>query len=197
MPKTANPQLGTDILEAAARLLKQGSADAVTMRAVAEETGVAVTTIYERFGDRRGLLRALAEHFAQEEGRVLSKWTTIEQIFQQYPQFALAEPHRYKLLADTFLERVATSGSPGFELVKKALAQRLGGTSDDQNDLALALVALLAGTVTGIVTAGENAEYQAWIRRAVKSLLDRVLANSQKTPKRLARPKRHRGAAAK
>lgn len=190
MPRTANPQLGNDILKAAAQLLTQGSAEAVTMRALAEQTGVAVTTIYERFGDRRGLLRALALHIAQDEARVFSRWTTVEQIFEQYPQYALEDPHRYKLLADTFLERIGTEeGAPAFGLLTRMLADRLGGTPAEQRDLALGLVALMAGTVTGIITAGDNTEKQEWVRRAVKSLLRRVLTNGGRGSVRETRKK--------
>jgi AcrR family transcriptional regulator len=46
------------IREAALRLLREGGPAAVTVEAVAAESGVAKTTIYRRFADRDALLRA-------------------------------------------------------------------------------------------------------------------------------------------
>jgi AcrR family transcriptional regulator len=50
------------IVEAAAALLAQDGRDAVTTRAVAGRAGVQAPTIYRLFGDKDGLLDAVAEH---------------------------------------------------------------------------------------------------------------------------------------
>jgi AcrR family transcriptional regulator len=50
------------IVGAAARLLREGGARAVTTRAVAQEAGVPPPTIFRIFGDKDGLLEAVAEH---------------------------------------------------------------------------------------------------------------------------------------
>lgn len=52
----------TDIVEAAAQLLRAEGPDAVTTRGVAAEAGVQAPTIYRLFGDKDGLLEAVAEH---------------------------------------------------------------------------------------------------------------------------------------
>jgi AcrR family transcriptional regulator len=49
------------IVEAAGRLLRDGGAQAVTTRAVAEAAGVPAPTIFRLFGDKAGLLDAVAE----------------------------------------------------------------------------------------------------------------------------------------
>ena len=49
------------ILDAAARLLAQGDREALTTRAVSAAAGVQAPTIYRLFGDKRGLLDAVAE----------------------------------------------------------------------------------------------------------------------------------------
>ncbi len=182
MPRLADPKIGTEILDAATRLLDKDSADAVTMRAVSEQTGIAVTTIYERFGDRRGLLHSLALHVAEDEALMLSRWSTIEELFCRYLDFAQVSPHRYKLLADTFFERLESkSGVPGFDWLKTLLARRIGGTPEEHTELALGIVALLVGTVSGIVYAGEdNVGYQARVRNAATSVLTRALASKEK-----------------
>jgi len=50
------------IVEVAADLLASGGREAVTTRAVGAAAGVQAPTIYRLFGDKRGLLNAVAEH---------------------------------------------------------------------------------------------------------------------------------------
>ncbi len=50
------------IVRAAAELLAQGGRDAVTTRAVASRVGVSPPTIYRLFGEKNGLLSAVAEY---------------------------------------------------------------------------------------------------------------------------------------
>lgn len=52
----------TRIVVAAAALMASGGRDAATTRAVAVAAGVQAPTIYRLFGDKRGLLDAVAEH---------------------------------------------------------------------------------------------------------------------------------------
>jgi len=52
----------TRIVAAAARLIEEGGPDAATTRAVAAAASVQAPTIYRLFGDKRGLLDAVAEH---------------------------------------------------------------------------------------------------------------------------------------
>ncbi len=52
----------TRIVSAAAELLADGGRDAVTTRAVAAAAAVQAPTIYRLFGDKSGLLDAVAEH---------------------------------------------------------------------------------------------------------------------------------------
>ena len=51
----------TSIVTAAAALLREGGARAVTTRAVADAAGVQAPTIYRLFGDKDGLIEAVAE----------------------------------------------------------------------------------------------------------------------------------------
>lgn len=54
------------IVEVAARLLQAGGAAALTTRGVAQAAGVQAPTIYRLFGDKDGLLEAVAEHVMTE-----------------------------------------------------------------------------------------------------------------------------------
>jgi len=52
----------TRIVLAAARLLRDGGREAVTTRAVESAAGVQAPTIYRLFGDKQGVIEAVAEH---------------------------------------------------------------------------------------------------------------------------------------
>ena len=66
MTAASNPATRDDvrvaIVEAATRLLQEKGADAVTTRAVAQAAQVQAPTIYRLFGDKDGLVDAVAEH---------------------------------------------------------------------------------------------------------------------------------------
>jgi AcrR family transcriptional regulator len=60
-----------DIHRAALRLLRSGGPTAVTVEAVATESGVAKTTIYRRYADREAVLRAALEAAISPPGEPL------------------------------------------------------------------------------------------------------------------------------
>ena len=61
-PSSSRDQTRAHLVEVAARLLADGGPDAVTTRSVALAAGVQAPTIYRLFGDKNGLLQAVAEH---------------------------------------------------------------------------------------------------------------------------------------
>ena len=58
----AAPDVRERIIAAAAKLIAAGGRDAATTRAVAAAAAVQAPTIYRLFGDKRGLLDAVAGH---------------------------------------------------------------------------------------------------------------------------------------
>ncbi|WAL70664.1 TetR/AcrR family transcriptional regulator [Kitasatospora sp. YST-16] len=61
-PQTSRDAVRTRLVEVAAQLLAAEGPDAVTTRSVALAAGVQAPTIYRLFGDKDGLLQAVAEH---------------------------------------------------------------------------------------------------------------------------------------
>ncbi|RYX80547.1 TetR/AcrR family transcriptional regulator [bacterium] len=59
---TPHDDLRTRVIVAAIELLTKSGRDAVTTRGVAEAAGIQAPTIYRLFGDKEGLLGAIAEH---------------------------------------------------------------------------------------------------------------------------------------
>jgi AcrR family transcriptional regulator len=99
-------------VDAAARLLHEAGAAAVTTRAVAAAAGVQAPTIYRLFGDKDGLLDAVAEqvmatYAAQKNARadaeagdpVGDPVVDLRAGWQQHVEFGLANPDLFALLA--------------------------------------------------------------------------------------------------
>lgn len=93
------------ILSAAIELLVAGGRDAVTTRAVAAAAGVQAPALYRLFGDKRGLLDAVAEHgFALYLGQKVVRAPADDPIedlragWDLHVEFGLANPAVYALM---------------------------------------------------------------------------------------------------
>lgn len=118
-PATARDGTRTRVVEAAAALMRQHGAAGVTTRAVATAAGVQAPTIYRLFGDKDGLLEAMAEHVMRTW--VTTKTAVVEAAsaddvdpvadlragWAEQIDFSLAHPDLHRLLSDP--RRAATS----------------------------------------------------------------------------------------
>jgi AcrR family transcriptional regulator len=93
------------IISAAIRLLNHGGRDAVTTRAVADAAGVQAPTIYRLFGDKGGLLDAVAEYgfAAYLKGKKVRKlsFDPVENLragWDLHVDFGLSNPALYALM---------------------------------------------------------------------------------------------------
>lgn len=96
------------IIGAAARLLREGGAVAVTTRAVAQAAGVPAPTIFRLFGDKDGLMDAVAEHVmttyvaAKSEQASSEHGDPVEDLreaWSRHVEFGLANPDLFVLLS--------------------------------------------------------------------------------------------------
>jgi AcrR family transcriptional regulator len=106
------------LLGAAAGLLEGGGIEAVTLRAVGERAGVSRQAPYKHFADKEALLATLAagyfeqfgrEMFGAAEGAGEDPLARLEAMGTAYVRFALASPHRYRLM---FGEKTQSSPHP-------------------------------------------------------------------------------------
>lgn len=101
----ARAQVRGRIVDAATRLLADGGQDAVTTRAVAGAAGVQPPAIYRLFGDKEGLLDAVAEHgyarfLASKNGDAAPR-DPVEDLrfgWDLSVEFALSNPELYALM---------------------------------------------------------------------------------------------------
>jgi AcrR family transcriptional regulator len=107
-------ELRARIVEAATRLLHERGPSAVTTRGVAHAAGVQAPAIYRLFGDKDGLLDAVAEHelarYVDDKTPVAETGDPVADLraaWDHHIRFGLANPSLFTLVADP--ERAARS----------------------------------------------------------------------------------------
>jgi AcrR family transcriptional regulator len=123
---------------------RSGSSEAVTLRAVAREVGIAAPSIYAHFSDRAAIVLAVVVQIFEElreaiEKGIESRNDAIERLVagcQAYVQFGLAHPARYGVLfseervPDSFHcnpVRVGPDGRPILEFGTESFALLVDG----------------------------------------------------------------------
>lgn len=105
-PSYHHGNLRDDLIQAALELLRRGSEDDLTLRAVARVVGVSQTAPYRHFSDKSALLAAVAETgFSKLQSRCVSAMAKSKSPEQRlarlgtgYVTFALEEPALYRLM---------------------------------------------------------------------------------------------------
>ena len=123
----------TKIVEVAARLLQEDGPLAVTTRGVADAAGVQPPTIYRLFGDKDGLLEAVAEHVldtyvsAKAEMMNVASEAHVDPIdelrsgWEMQIEFGVANPAVFRLLSEP--DRVLRS--PAAQAGRRILQSRI------------------------------------------------------------------------
>ncbi|WP_328347011.1 TetR/AcrR family transcriptional regulator [Micromonospora sp. NBC_00421] len=116
----------SDIVEAATRLLRENGAHAVTTRAVAHAAGVQAPTIYRLFGDKNGLVDAVAEHVLATH--VTTKTITAHDTgdpvadlrsgWRTHVEFGLANPELFRLLGTRGPDDLSPATIAGIEVLR-------------------------------------------------------------------------------
>lgn len=166
-PKQRTPELRDRLLEVAIELLSADGAGALTARAVARGAGTSTPAVYELFGDKGGLVRAV---FFEGFKRLYLRLSALpESDDARADLIALAAAYRAfvvdnPVLAEVMLSRPFTDFSPGPReagasgSVRTVIVERVqraidaGAIAGDPIDVAHAMVALVQG-----LAAAENA----------------------------------------
>ncbi len=195
MPRHPDPDLEQRVLDAAHALWKRGGESALTMRAVARAAGSNTPAVYRRFKDREDLVRAVLRRVAARIRDEFEVGNTIEGMAEAYIDSALRQPHEYQLFYShaRWLSPAKRSGPelrpirdsrPNFGFLEQQLATRLGGSPEDHTQLALALWAVLHGTVMLLLPKSIPEGHEKQLRRAcrisVQALLDRASVFTEK-----------------
>ena len=132
------------ILERALYLLEQRGADALTMRNLAKELGLSVSSLYRHYADRAALEAALGDEgnrllheSSRRITRNLAPREAVVAFAHAYSDFARSRPALYDLLMAPRPPRPAMPG-PGKDLWNFVLAL-VGEVTDDPDDTAAAV----------------------------------------------------------
>lgn len=150
------------ILAATAALIEEGGRDAATTRAIATAAGVQAPTIYRLFGDKRGLLDAVAEagfaaYVSKKAARVPNPdpLADLRDGWDMHVAFGLANPGLFEIMSGDAQPRQRTAS---FEAGLDVLRQRIKriaemGVLQISEERALALVqAAGVGTVFALLS---------------------------------------------
>lgn len=215
-PESQEALRGT-IIDAARRLFKEGGAQAVSMRAVAEKVGCTAGALYRYFPDKQNLLlyvweddmRYLAEYVRGAVDQTTDPIEKIRQTFLGYLRYWEQNPDSFCNLftpLNTGFDRSITpdlfpdTGSNALYFdVRDMLAQLLKGKKSAPQDPDLAMQCLLCA-VHGILALQASASHFPWfnVQEMARVAIDGMLAGwgLVKTPatsatalKRRSRPK--------
>jgi AcrR family transcriptional regulator len=159
MPRKADAGLEGRILTAAYRLWRARGERALTMRGVARAAGTTTPTLYERFSNKSDLLSLLRRRARLQLFSAIKTSHTPVEICRHALDFFTARPNDYRLISEDWAIAFARKEHmPSFEFMKQSIAAQLGGIPSQHTPLALALVALLHGTATLLLSADAHAK---------------------------------------
>ncbi|MDH7794596.1 MULTISPECIES: TetR/AcrR family transcriptional regulator [unclassified Beijerinckia] len=129
MPPSDDP-LSSDtrarIIAAAAALVAAGGSEAATTRAVANAASVQAPTIYRLFGDKRGLLDAVAEetfsNYVAGKAQRARDGDPVEDLrlgWDAHVAFGLANPAIFTLISATYPEPLSRTAAAGMAVLRE------------------------------------------------------------------------------
>ena len=201
LPKGEGRQLRAEILEATERLLLEtGSAQAVSIRAVADAVGVTAPSIYRHFADKTTLIfEVAARHFTALENHIRQACAGIDDPVDRlaamgaaYIEFGIANPEPYRIMfmtrpdvvpSEYHGEVLATSAAFGMllECVQDAIdAGRLRPENREAYPTALGLWARVHGLTSLRVSKPDMAwpDDPAFIRQYAETCLRGIVADA-------------------
>ena len=120
------------ITEAAARLLREGGAVAVTTRAVAQAAGVPAPAIFRLFGDKDGLMDAVAEYvmatYVAAKTEQARGWggdpvEDLREAWRRHVEFGLANPDLFALLSTPGRLERSSATAAGVDVLEARIAR--------------------------------------------------------------------------
>ncbi len=149
MPPARDPLTPGGIVAVALRLVEEGGPDALSMRKLAAELGVAVTAIYWHVGNREALLDAVVEEAIAEMGAIEPVGSTpqarLESVASTLHDQLLAHSHVIELISDRGLTSRVFLGA------RAVLAAELAAASLDPESIALGVHAIQLHVVGSVV----------------------------------------------
>jgi AcrR family transcriptional regulator len=178
------------ILEAAALLIGHGGPEAATTRAVAARAGVQAPTIYRLFGDKRGLLDAVAEHsmalYVASKSRHEPHPDPVQDLrdgWDMHVTFGLSNPGLFLLMSGDHQGAASPAAGAGHQvLLRRVRRIALAGRLRVSEARAVALLdAACVGTVLTLLRQPES-ERDAGLSEAAREAVMTAIATDLAAP---------------
>lgn len=177
------------IIAAAAALIAEGGNDAATTRAVAAAASVQAPTIYRLFGDKRGLLDAVAEEafstYVADKAAQSPNLDPVEDLrlgWDAHVAFGLANPAIFTLVSATYPEPLSRAAAAGIAVLRErvrrvARAGRLRVSEERAVDLIHAM-----GTGTVLTLLGKSADERTGLSEAARGAVLAAILDERSEP---------------
>jgi AcrR family transcriptional regulator len=187
-PRGEGHRLREELIEAASELLARGtSEEALSLRAVAREVGIAPTSIYLHFRDKEEILwevsearfRELGQHMDEMAAQASSPAEELRARAMAYCRYGLDHPHHYRVLFGSEpIEKAKRSLSelPGgwvFEGLRDSFARALAAGEAARTEDPFLSTVLLWATLHGLVTLRASKPQFPW--PSIEQLVDAAL----------------------
>ena len=147
--ESTTPLTAQDVVEAAGRIVEQDGLDALTMRRLSDDLGVAVTSIYWHVGNRRAVLDALVDRVLADMGMFQAIGRTprerMASLARQLRNKMLERPHLIALVHEQAKTPLM------FVPVQAAMAAELAALGQHGATAALSLRALQMHVIASVV----------------------------------------------
>lgn len=192
-PATRRGDARSDIVAAASRILRANGAHAVTTRAVAKAAGVQAPAIYRLFGDKDGLIDAVAEHvmasYAADKALAAERpgndpVADLRSAWRTHVQFGLANAELYVLLSTPGRGSRSPGTTAGIDVLRTRL-QRIAAAGllrlDEQRALEM-IHAAGAGTVLALLSNPPHERDLGLSEAMFDTIAASILATAPATP---------------
>ncbi|MFG2049694.1 TetR/AcrR family transcriptional regulator [Micromonospora sp. NPDC048935] len=181
------------IVTAASQLLRDRGANAVTTRAVAEAAGVQAPTIYRLFGDKDGLIDAVAEHVmatyvaakaAAVQAAEPDPVADLRHGWRVHVEFGLANPELYALIGTRGRGGPSPATAAGIEVLRTRV-RRLAATGLLRVDEQRALMMIHAagnGTILALLATPPQQRDSGLSDAMFDAVLGSILVSTPATP---------------
>lgn len=189
----ARTDVRSAIVDAAAALLRQGGGRALTTRAVAQAAGVPAPTIFRLFGDKDGLLDAVAEHVmatyvaekavpvADENGDPVA---ALRQAWRRHVEFGLTHPDLFVLLVTPGRLAHSAATQAGFaQLAARVARLAAAGLLRVSEARAVAMIhAAGSGVVLALLDQPEESRDAGLAEATLEAVMGRILTSRPAPP---------------
>ncbi|MBM7495087.1 AcrR family transcriptional regulator [Micromonospora luteifusca] len=188
---TSRDDVRSGIVAAASQLLRDEGATAVTTRAVAQAAGVQAPTIYRLFGDKDGLIDAVAEHvmatYVSAKAAAVAEGDPVADLrsgWRVHVEFGLANPELYALLGARGRGGPSPATAAGIEVLRTRV-RRLAAAGLLRVDEQRALMMIHAagnGTILALLATSEEKRDAGLSDAMLDAVLSSILVTAPATP---------------